>query len=152
MESSCCGATESAAFLERWDSGSIPSPAQWVKDRGLKIKCCHNCSWSLAQELHTPSSCPKRKKKQNEKYKVVEPFFPTRTSDKTLRYMRDEVDFFGGERGSPELTFLFVKSLCRWNRREAEGYGDEEQSLWGQAASFWIHLCIYPRCDAGQAT
>lgn len=147
MESSCCGATESAAFLERWDSGSIPSPAQWVKDQVLpQLQLIPGPGTPYAEQL------PKKKKKKNEKYKVVEPFFPTRTSDKTLRYMRDEVDFFGGERGSPELTFLFVKSLCRWNRREAEGYGDEEQSLWGQAASFWIHLCIYPRCDAGQAT
>ena len=30
--SSHCGATGSAASWERWDAGSIPGSAQWVKD------------------------------------------------------------------------------------------------------------------------
>ena len=30
-----CGAPESAASWEPWDAGSIPSPAQWVKDQGF---------------------------------------------------------------------------------------------------------------------
>ena len=30
--SSCRGTTGSAASLQHWDPGSIPGPAQWVKD------------------------------------------------------------------------------------------------------------------------
>ena len=33
--SSCCGTKESAASCERWDTGSIPGQAQWVKDLAL---------------------------------------------------------------------------------------------------------------------
>ena len=34
-QSSCCGATGSAASWEHWDAGSIPSLAQWVRDLAL---------------------------------------------------------------------------------------------------------------------
>ena len=30
--SSCCGAAESVASWECWDTGLIPGPIQWVKD------------------------------------------------------------------------------------------------------------------------
>ena len=33
--SSCCGATGLVVSWECWDTGSIPSPAQWVKDLAL---------------------------------------------------------------------------------------------------------------------
>ena len=33
--SSCCGTTGLAVSLERWGTGSIPSPAQWFKDLAL---------------------------------------------------------------------------------------------------------------------
>ena len=39
QESSCCGANRSVASLEHLDAGSIPGPAQRVKD-----PCCHSCS------------------------------------------------------------------------------------------------------------
>ena len=35
IRSYCCGTTGSAVSQERWDTGSIPSPAQWVKDPAL---------------------------------------------------------------------------------------------------------------------
>ena len=31
----CCGTMGLAASLEHWDTGSIPSQAQWVKDLAL---------------------------------------------------------------------------------------------------------------------
>ena len=35
IRSSCCGAMGSEKSWERWDAGSIPGPAQWVKDLAL---------------------------------------------------------------------------------------------------------------------
>ena len=35
FRSSHCDASESVVFLECWDAGSIPGPAQWVKDLAL---------------------------------------------------------------------------------------------------------------------
>ena len=35
LRSYCCGTTGAAAFLERWDGGSIPGPVPRVKDPAL---------------------------------------------------------------------------------------------------------------------
>ena len=52
--SSCFGPVGSVASLERWDTGLIPSPAQWVKDLVLP-QLQHRSQlaqiWSLAEEL-----------------------------------------------------------------------------------------------------
>lgn len=36
-ESSCCGAIQLAASWEHWVAGSIPGPAQWVKDLAVAV-------------------------------------------------------------------------------------------------------------------
>ena len=67
--SSCCGATGLAASLEQWDSGSVPGPAQCVKDP-LLPQLWHSCRsqlWLLT--LSPPKKNKKEKKKKKKKKK-----------------------------------------------------------------------------------
>ena len=72
--SSCCGATGLAASLEQWDSGSVPGPAQCVKDP-LLPQLWHSCRSQLwLSSVSGPGTLyaegqPKKKKKKKEKKK-----------------------------------------------------------------------------------
>ena len=59
--SSHCGTTGSAASLEPWDAGSLPGPAQWVRNPGAGCNCGSDL---LVPSLGTPyaGGGPKRKK------------------------------------------------------------------------------------------
>ena len=73
----------SAAPLERWDTGSIPQPAQWVKDpasqkKKKKEEFC-NCGLDLIPGLGTPYAMvwPKKKINQLIKNLVSSLIFPS---------------------------------------------------------------------------
>ena len=60
----CKGIVES---WECWDTGSIPSPAQWVKDPPLRIcSLGRNCSSDLIYGLETPYAMGQRRKEGRE--------------------------------------------------------------------------------------
>ena len=63
--SSSCGAVGSAASLERWDAGSIPTLAQWVKGSGVPSAATYVATvawiWPLARELPMPWAAKTKK-------------------------------------------------------------------------------------------
>ena len=53
------------ASLERWDTGFIPSLAQWVKDLGLLyLGVGHHCSTNMIPGPGTPYAVGQPKKKK----------------------------------------------------------------------------------------
>ena len=63
MRSLCCGTMELVAPWESRDSGSIPSPAQWVKDPAL-LQLRFRSQLQLEYDLW-PISCGVGEKKKN---------------------------------------------------------------------------------------
>ena len=62
--SSHCGTTGSASAWERWDMGSIPSPAQWVKDPALlQLKLHSQLNSDLIPGPGAPYAAGRSKKK-----------------------------------------------------------------------------------------
>ena len=66
LGSSCCGAMGSAVSWEPCDAGSIPSPAQWVKDPAL-LQLCLRLKLRLGSNpgLGTPYAMGRPKKNIN---------------------------------------------------------------------------------------
>ena len=84
--STCCGATGSAASWGLWDSGSIPGPAQWVKDLALPQL---QLSSQLSSDLIPGRGAVKKKKKKKKKGKGKEgdkPFLNRKASRKSYYY------------------------------------------------------------------
>ena len=61
-----CDATGSAAFLEPWDTGSIPGLAQWVKALALLPLCCSQL-WLGSDPWPRNSVCCRAAKKKKKK-------------------------------------------------------------------------------------
>ena len=65
--SSHCGAMRSEASWERWDAGSIPSSAQWVKDLALPWLWLRSQLWLNSDPWPGNSICSWAAKKENKK-------------------------------------------------------------------------------------
>lgn len=76
FRSSHCGTVGSAAFWECWDTGSVPSPAWWVKDPAFAR------IWSLAQKLHMPQGGQEKEEKKS--YYVFPAWAPQQWGKRTF--------------------------------------------------------------------
>ena len=67
--SSCCVTIGSVASLQRWDTGSIPSPAQWVKDPVLPQLWHRSPLWFGSEPWPGNSKCREAAKTKQNKTK-----------------------------------------------------------------------------------
>ena len=72
IRSSCCGAVGSAASWECWDTGSMPSLAQWVKDPVLPQLRLRSLPWLRSEPWPRSSICRGSAKNERKKMELSE--------------------------------------------------------------------------------
>ena len=65
--SSHCSTVELVLSLEQWDVGSIPGPAQWIKDLALPQLWCRSQLWLGSDPWLQKSICHRVAKKEKQK-------------------------------------------------------------------------------------